>query len=46
MTHAPQSVSPGLLEDHLSRCVVATGGADADEKAREAREAVARLGRS
>jgi DNA-binding FrmR family transcriptional regulator len=39
----------GLLEEHLSHCVVAAaaaGGPEADEKVREASEAIARLVRS
>ena len=39
----------GLLEEHLSHCVVAAaqaGGREADEKIREATEAIARLVRS
>src|SRR3954469_1392278 len=46
MTKALQSVSLGLLEEHLSHCVVAAaqaGGPEADEKIREATEAIARL---
>ena len=49
MTKALQAVSLGLLEEHLSHCVVAaarTGGREADEKIREATEAIARLVRS
>ena len=49
MTKALQSVALGLLEDHLSHCVVqaaAAGGPEADEKVREASEAIARLVRS
>ena len=49
MTKALQSVALGLLEEHLSHCVVhaaATGGPDADEKVREAADAIARLVRS
>ena len=49
MTKALQSVSLGLLEEHLSHCVVeaaAAGGPEADEKVREASEAIARLVRS
>ncbi|QYJ05437.1 metal-sensitive transcriptional regulator [Nocardioides panacisoli] len=49
MTKALQSVSLGLLEEHLSHCVVnaaASGGSDVDEKVREASEAIARLVRS
>jgi DNA-binding FrmR family transcriptional regulator len=49
MTKALQSVALGLLEEHLSHCVVAAaaaGGPEADEKVREASEAIARLVRS
>ncbi len=49
MTKALQSVALGLLDEHLSHCVVqaaATGGPEADEKIREASEAIARLVRS
>jgi CsoR family transcriptional regulator, copper-sensing transcriptional repressor len=49
MTKALQSVALGLLEDHLSHCVVqaaAAGGPEADAKVREASEAIARLVRS
>ncbi|WP_199584171.1 metal-sensitive transcriptional regulator [Blastococcus sp. TF02A-30] len=49
MTKALQAVSLGLLEDHLGHCVVEaarTGGREADEKVREASEAIARLVRS
>jgi len=49
MTKALQSVALGLLEDHLSHCVVdaaARGGPEADEKVREAADAIARLVRS
>ncbi|MBM9476576.1 metal-sensitive transcriptional regulator [Nakamurella flavida] len=49
MTKALQSVALGLLDDHLSHCVVraaAVGGAEAEEKVREASEAIARLVRS
>jgi DNA-binding FrmR family transcriptional regulator len=49
MTKALQSVALGLLEDHLSHCVVqaaAAGGPEADIKVREASEAIARLVRS
>ena len=49
MTKALQSVSLGLLEEHLSHCVVeaaAKGGAEADEKVKEASDAIARLVRS
>ena len=49
MTKALQSVALGLLEEHLSHCVVqaaASGGPEADEKVREASDAIARLVRS
>jgi DNA-binding FrmR family transcriptional regulator len=49
MTKALQSVALGLLEEHLSHCVVSAaqaGGAEADEKVREAADAIARLVRS
>src|SRR5215208_1658566 len=49
MTSALQSVALGLLEEHLSHCVAraaAAGGAEADEKVREATQAIARLVRS
>jgi DNA-binding FrmR family transcriptional regulator len=39
-------VAQGLLEEHLSHCVVdaaATGGKDADIKLKEATDAIARL---
>ena len=52
-TKALQAVALGLLEDHMSHCVAdavaasaADGGAAADEKIREASEAIARLVRS
>jgi CsoR family transcriptional regulator, copper-sensing transcriptional repressor len=48
-TKALQSVALGLLDEHLSHCVVqaaAEGGPEADEKVREASEAIARLVRS
>jgi DNA-binding FrmR family transcriptional regulator len=49
MTKALQSVALGLLDEHLGHCVagaVAAGGDEADEKLREASEAIARLVRS
>ena len=49
MTKALQSVALGLLDEHLSHCVVqaaTAGGPEADEKIREASEAIARLVRS
>ena len=48
-TKALESVALSLLGDHLSHCVAeasAEGGAVADEKIREANEAIARLVRS
>jgi len=48
-TKALQSVSLGLLDEHLKHCVaeaVAEGGDAAEEKVREASEAIARLVRS
>ena len=49
MTKALQSVSLGLVEEHLSHCVMraaAVGGTEADEKVKEASDAIARLVRS
>src|SRR5918992_1468261 len=49
ITKALQSVGLGLLEEHLSHCVVnaaATGGRDAEGKLKEATDALARLVRS
>ena len=49
ITKALQSVGLGLLEEHLSHCVVdaaAAGGRDADAKMKEATDAIARLVRS
>ena len=49
MTKALQAVSLGLLEEHLSHCVVdaaRAGDREAAEKVREATEAIARLVRS
>jgi DNA-binding FrmR family transcriptional regulator len=49
MTSALQSVSLGLLDDHLQHCVVdavATGGPEAEAKLKEASNAIARLVRS
>ena len=49
ITKALQSVGLGLLEEHLSHCVVdaaAPGGKDADAKLKEATDAIARLVRS
>ena len=48
-TRALQSVALGLLEDHLGHCVtqaVAEGGEVADQKVREASDAIARLVKS
>lgn len=48
-TKALQAVSLGLLDDHLRHCVaeaLAQGGEGADDKIREASEAIARLVRS
>jgi DNA-binding FrmR family transcriptional regulator len=48
-TRALQSVALGLLEDHLGRCVVdaaRAGGSEADQKVKEAADAVGRLVRS
>jgi DNA-binding FrmR family transcriptional regulator len=45
-TKALQAVALGLMEDHLSHCVaeaVAQGGPVADEKVREASEAIGRM---
>jgi DNA-binding FrmR family transcriptional regulator len=49
MTKALQSVALGLLEEHLSHCVVSAaqaGGPEAEEKVREAADAIARHVRS
>lgn len=49
MTKALESVALGLLDDHLTHCVVdaaAAGGPAADRKIKEASEAIARLVRS
>lgn len=49
MTKALQSVSLGLLEEHLAHCVVdavAKGGPEAEEKLAEANAAIARLVRA
>jgi DNA-binding FrmR family transcriptional regulator len=48
-TRALQGVALGLLDGHLSHCVAeatAKGGEEADEKVKEATEAIARLVRS
>ncbi|HXP20101.1 MAG TPA: metal-sensitive transcriptional regulator [Streptosporangiaceae bacterium] len=49
VTRALQSVSLGLIEDHVAGCVVEaarTPGPEADAKVREAADAIARLVRS
>ena len=49
MTSALQSVSLGLLNDHLHHCVLdaaAAGGPEAEAKLKEASDAIARLVRS
>ncbi|MDA3644075.1 metal-sensitive transcriptional regulator [Saccharopolyspora indica] len=49
VTRALQAVSIGLLDEHLKHCVaeaVAEGGENADEKVKEASDAIARLVRS
>ncbi len=49
MTKALQSVALGLLDEHLSHCVVRAakeGGPEADAKVAEASAAIARLVRS
>ncbi len=49
MTSALRSVSIGLLEEHMSHCVLEAareGGAQGEAKVREASEAIARLVRS
>ena len=48
-TKALQAVALGLIEEHLSHCVaqaITEGGTAADEKVREASDAIARLVRS
>jgi DNA-binding FrmR family transcriptional regulator len=48
-TKALQSVALGLLDEHLGHCVVnaaRAGGAEQDQKLREASDAIARLVRS
>jgi DNA-binding FrmR family transcriptional regulator len=48
-TRALQSVALGLLEDHMGHCVAqaaAEGGEVADQKVREASDAIARLVKS
>jgi DNA-binding FrmR family transcriptional regulator len=49
LTSALQAVAVGLLDDHLKHCVVDAArmnSADADEKIKEATDAIARLVRS
>lgn len=49
MTKALQSVAVSLLDDHLAHCVVDAarkGGPEAEEKLKEASDAIARLVRS
>jgi DNA-binding FrmR family transcriptional regulator len=49
MTKALQAVSIGLVEEHLSHCVVdaaRAGGQEADDKIAEAVDAISRLVRS
>ena len=49
VTRALQGVALHLLDDHLSHCVVhavQAGGAERDEKLKEASDAIARLVRS
>ena len=49
VTKALQSVALGLLEEHLRHCVVQaadSGGREAEDKVREASDAIARLVRS
>ena len=49
MTRALQSVALGLLDEHLSHCVLesaATGGSQAESKVKEASEAISRLVRA
>lgn len=49
VTKALQSVSLALLDEHLNHCLTqaaAAGGAEADEKIKEASDAIARLVRS
>ena len=49
MTKALQSVALGLLDEHLSHCVVDAareGGREAEVKVKEASDAIARLVRS
>ena len=49
VTRALQAVALGLVEDHLGHCVtqaIKAGGPEAEEKVKEASEAIARLVRS
>jgi len=49
VTRALQAVSLGLVEDHLGHCVaqaIEAGGPEAQDKVKEAAEAIARLVRS
>lgn len=49
LTRALQAVALGLLDDHLKHCVLDAahaGGEDADDKIKEATDAIARLVRS
>src|ERR687893_46163 len=49
MTKALESVALGLLEEHLAHCVVEAarqGGPEAEQKVKEASDAIARLVRS
>ena len=49
MTSALEAVALGLLNDHLTHCVLTaaqTGGEEAEEKLREASAAIARLVKS
>ncbi|MGC5617687.1 metal-sensitive transcriptional regulator [Georgenia sp. Z1491] len=49
VTSALENVALALLDDHLKHCVVRAakaGGADADEKLKEASEAISRLVKS
>lgn len=49
MTKALQALSLGMLDEHISHCVVraaAEGGPEADEKLKEASDAIARLVKS
>ncbi len=48
-TRALESFALGLLDEHLAHCVthaIGAGGSEADEKLREASQAIARLVRS